>query len=67
MSTTKTNNKVYGLFYKSHGTWRPYVGNNSQALTLTSAQTVKNRLKRLIRAVFLFVESSSIPNNIERN
>lgn len=48
MNTIRNTHKVYGLFYKSHGTWTPY--SNSQPLTLSSAQTVKNLLKKTYKS-----------------
>ncbi len=50
MSNTK-NNARYGLFYKSHGTWTgPY---RNQTLTLTAAQAVKAKAKKVLKSKVL--------------
>jgi hypothetical protein len=46
MSTT-TEPKVYGLFYRSHGTWTPF---RTQPLTLNTARTAKNNLRRAYKS-----------------
>lgn len=42
----RTNDKVYGLFYKDHGNWRA-TGNR---VTLKTAQTIKNRVKKSLKS-----------------
>jgi len=47
MSNTNTH-KVYGLFYKSHGTWTPY--SNRQTLSLTGARQVKRQVRKAYKS-----------------
>lgn len=47
---TRNTNKVYGLFYKSHGTWTPF---NTQPLTLNAAQNTKSALKRAYKSAVI--------------
>ena len=41
-------NKVYGLFYKSHGTWTPY--SNRQTLSLSGARQVKRQVRKAYKS-----------------
>jgi hypothetical protein len=44
----KNNAKVYGLFYKSHGTWTPY--SNNQTLSLNGARQVKRQVRKAYKS-----------------
>lgn len=46
MSNTNTN-KVYGVFYKSHGTWTPY---SRQTFSLNGARQAKRYVQRTYKS-----------------
>ena len=46
--SNNTTNRVYGLFYKSHGTWTHF--NGKQTLTLGAARQVKNQVRRAYKS-----------------
>lgn len=46
--SNNTTDKVYGLFYKSRGTWTgPY---KNQTWTLTSGRTAKKSARRVLKS-----------------
>jgi len=42
------NNKVYGLFYNDHGTWR--TANKAVTYTLQTARATKNKVKKSLKS-----------------
>ena len=48
-NTNNTNNtsKVYGVFYKSHGTWTPY---SKQTFSLSGARQAKRYVQKTYKS-----------------
>ena len=44
----KNNTNTYGLFYKSHGTYRPF--NNKKTYNLKTAQQIKSQVKKVYKS-----------------
>ena len=44
----KNNTNTYGLFYKSHGLYRPF--NSKQTYSLKAAQQIKPQVKRAYKS-----------------